>query len=240
MDTRWPKPGRAQRHQAVPVLRRGDQAGRGALQALPGRPDPRRAERRLQPRRGAARPPAPRGGKPMDDFEVRFLEFAYQTTATLNVTVGRPRAEAADRRGRPTGSRTWRRATSSAATSTTRATSSSPSPAAPTRARRRIRRWRRVARRADGAHQRPRRRDGGDGLVLNVIIPGVGSLVAGRTSHRRGAAGPVGRRLPAVPGLDRFSDDARRLDLVAGDRDPNSGRVETSPNCLVIRAVAIL
>jgi TM2 domain-containing membrane protein YozV len=29
--------------------------------------------------------PAPVPPKPMDDFEVRFLEFAYQTTATLNV-----------------------------------------------------------------------------------------------------------------------------------------------------------
>jgi TM2 domain-containing membrane protein YozV len=50
--------------------------------------------------RGAT--PAGSAGKPMDDFEVRFLEFAYQTTATLNVpsvahALKMPTAEVSDR-----------------------------------------------------------------------------------------------------------------------------------------------
>ena len=129
---------------------------------------------------------SPNAPKTMDDFEVRFLEFAYQSTTTLNVTsvahaLRIPTAEASDKLedmaardvigrevddegnvfftipGRPTV-----RAPAHPPLTTT--TSSTPGG----------RQLQHVSGPADGTAVAA--------LVLNIFVPGVGSLVAGRTS----------------------------------------------------------
>ena len=125
---------------------------------------------------------APNAAKPMDDFEVRFLEFAYQSTTTLNVpsvahALRMPMAEVSERLeelaardvigrdvddegnvfftipGRPTA-----RPPAHPALTTTSAPGAMQHVSAP----------------AEGTAVAA--------LVLNILVPGVGSLVAGRTS----------------------------------------------------------
>ncbi|MGZ3405701.1 MAG: hypothetical protein ACXVDD_18320 [Polyangia bacterium] len=125
---------------------------------------------------------APNAPKPMDDFEVRFLEFAYQSTTTLNVTsvahaLRIPTAVASDRLedmaardvigrdvddegnvfftipGRPTA-----RPPANPPLTTTAAPGQLQHISAP----------------AEGTAVAA--------LILNIFVPGVGSLVAGRTS----------------------------------------------------------
>ncbi|HEX9105103.1 MAG TPA: hypothetical protein VF997_22985 [Polyangia bacterium] len=127
-----------------------------------------------------AQPVAP---APMDDFEVRFLEFAYKTTTTLNVpavahALRMPTAEVSDRledmAARDVIGRDVDDEGNVFFTIPGRATERPP--ASPPLAR--------SAQPGSLVHISPP----SDGtavtaLVLNIIIPGVGSLVAGRTSQ---------------------------------------------------------
>ncbi|HEY2748838.1 MAG TPA: hypothetical protein VGL86_29660 [Polyangia bacterium] len=135
----------------------------------------------VEPDFKGAQPQAP--GKPIDDFEVRFLEFAYKSTATLNVpsvahALRMPTAEVSDKLedmaardvigrevddegnvfftipGRPT-----ERPSANPPLARTAAPGQMVHVSAP----------------SDGTAV--------TAMVLNILIPGVGSLVAGRTSQ---------------------------------------------------------
>ena len=180
----------------------------------------------------------PAAPKPMDDFEVRFLEFAYQTTTTINVpavahALRLPTAVVSDKledmAARDVIVRDVDDEGNVFFTIPGRATARTPAnpPLGP---RRRAR--------AAGGHQPALRRDGRDRARPQHHHPR--GRLAHRGTHvaRRAAAGAVGRELAAHVRAHRLSDAARRVDLVAGKRDPNSGRVQTTPNFLVNRAFA--
>ena len=185
-----------------------------------------------------AQPAAP--AKPMDDFEVRFLEFAYQSTATLNVpsvahALRLPTAEVSDKLEDMAARDVIGREVDD---------EGNVFFTIPGRAKERSR-GEPAAGARGGAGRMVHISPPTDGtavtaLVLNIIMPG--RRLARGAAHLagRGAARPVAGELPAVPGPDWISADARRLDLVAGDWNPHFGRVQTQPNCLLNRALAIL
>ena len=121
--------------------------------------------------------------KPMDDFEVRFLEFAYKSTATLNVpsvahALRMPTAEVSDRlEDMAARDVIGREVDDEGNVFFTIPGRASGRPAAnPPLAR--------VGQPGEMVHVSPP----SDGtaitaLVMNIIIPGAGSLIAGRTSQ---------------------------------------------------------
>ncbi len=120
--------------------------------------------------------------KPMDDFEVRFLEFAYQTTATLNVpavahALRLPTAEVSDRledmAARDVIGRDVDDEGNVFFTIPGRPTARPPANPPPVT----------VAPYGQLQHVSPPAEGTAvAALVLNIIVPGSGSLVAGRTS----------------------------------------------------------
>ena len=128
-----------------------------------------------------AQPAAP--AKPMDDFEVRFLEFAYQTTATLNVpsvahALRLPTAEVSDKLEDMAARDVIGREVDDEGNVffTIPGRAKERSAANPPLAR--------AAAPGEMVHISPPT-DGTavTALVLNILMPGVGSLVARRTSQ---------------------------------------------------------
>jgi TM2 domain-containing membrane protein YozV len=125
----------------------------------------------------------PATGKPMDDFEVRFLEFAYKSTTTLNVpavahALRLPTAEVSDKledmAARDVIGRDVDDEGNVFFTIPGRATTRPP--ANPP--------LQRVEPHGQMAHiSPPSEGTAVTALVLNIVIPGAGSLVAGRTSQ---------------------------------------------------------
>ena len=125
----------------------------------------------------------PATAKPMDDFEVRFLEFAYKSTTTLNVpavahALRLPTAEVSDKledmAARDVIGREVDDEGNVFFTIPGRATERPP--AHPPLSR--------VEPHGQLAHiSPPSEGTAVTALVLNIILPGVGSLVAGRTSQ---------------------------------------------------------
>ena len=125
----------------------------------------------------------PAAPKPMDDFEVRFLEFAYQTTATINVpavahALRLPTSEVSDKLEDMAARDVLVREVDDEGnvffTIPGRATAR-PAANPPLQ---------RVGEPGQMVHVSP----AADGtavtaLVLNIVIPGSGSLIAGRTSQ---------------------------------------------------------
>jgi TM2 domain-containing membrane protein YozV len=125
----------------------------------------------------------PTAPKPMDDFEVRFLEFAYQTTATLNVpavayALKLPTAVVSDKLEDMAARDVIVREVDDEGNVyfTIPGRVSARAPAHPP--------LQRVAEPGQIVHVSPPSEGTAvTALVLNIIIPGVGSLVAGRTSQ---------------------------------------------------------
>jgi len=125
----------------------------------------------------------PATAKPMDDFEVRFLEFAYKSTTTLNVpavahALRLPTAEVSDKledmAARDVIGREVDDEGNVFFTIPGRATERPP--ANPPLSR--------VQPHGQLAHvSAPSEGTAVTALVLNIMLPGVGSLVAGRTSQ---------------------------------------------------------
>jgi TM2 domain-containing membrane protein YozV len=121
--------------------------------------------------------------KPMDDFEVRFLEFAYKSTVTLNVPavahgLRMPTAEVSDRLEEMAARDVIGREVDDEGNVffTIPGRTTARSPANPPLAR--------VGEPGQMVHiSPPSEGTAVTALVLNIIIPGVGSLVAGRTSQ---------------------------------------------------------
>jgi TM2 domain-containing membrane protein YozV len=125
----------------------------------------------------------PATGKPMDDFEVRFLEFAYKSTTTLNVpavahALRLPTAEVSDQledmAARDVIGRDVDDEGNVFFTIPGRATTRPP-------ANPPLQRVQPPGQLADIGP--PSEGTAVTALVLNIVIPGAGSLVAGRTSQ---------------------------------------------------------
>jgi TM2 domain-containing membrane protein YozV len=126
---------------------------------------------------------APSTPKPMDDFEVRFLEFAYKSTVTLNVpavahALRMPTAEVSDRLEDMAARDVIGRDVDDEGNVffTIPGRTTERPPANP------------PLQRASAPGQMVHVSPPSDGtavtaLVLNIIIPGTGSLIAGRTSQ---------------------------------------------------------
>jgi len=123
----------------------------------------------------------PNQAKPMDDFEVRFLEFAYQSTVTLNVpavahALRMPTAEVSDKLEDMAARDVIGREIDDEGNVFFTIPGRARPPANPP--------LQRVGEPGQMVHVSPPSEGTAvTALVLNIIIPGVGSLVAGRTSQ---------------------------------------------------------
>jgi TM2 domain-containing membrane protein YozV len=122
--------------------------------------------------------------KPMDDFEVRFLEFAYQTTATLNVpavahALRMPTALVSDRLEDMAARDVIGRDVDDEGNVFFTIPGRATAPRAPANPP-----LQHVAHNGAMMHiSPPSEGTAVVALVLNILFPGVGSLVAGRTSQ---------------------------------------------------------